>query len=81
MAIKNRHLSKQLVLYPPTHPYIEHDLPLWLEEEEEDEVYHTTSHRIYTLDVIIGGGKPNEDDLIDQILHNQPQIPCLLMSL
>jgi len=39
MNIKNGHLSKQMVLYPPAQPSSEHDLPLWLEEEEEDEVY------------------------------------------
>ena len=38
MTIKNGHLSKQLVLYPPARPSLEHELPLWLEEEEEDEV-------------------------------------------
>jgi len=72
MTIKNGCLSKQLVLYPPAQPSIEHDLPLWLEEEEEDEVYHTTSHPICTLYAIIGGGKPDEYDLIDQILQNYP---------
>lgn len=41
MTIKNGHMSKQLVLYPPTQPLLEHDLPLWLEEEDEDEVYST----------------------------------------
>jgi len=35
MTIKNGHLSKQLVLYPPAQPSMEHELPLWLEEEEE----------------------------------------------
>jgi len=34
-------------------------------------VYHTTSHPKYNLYVVIGGGKPDEDDLIDQILENQ----------
>ena len=51
---------------------IEHDLLLWPKEEEEYELYHTTSHAICTLDVVIGGGQPNEDDLIEQILQNQP---------
>ena len=41
MKIKNGHMSKQLVLYPPTQPLLEHDLPLWLEEEDEDEVCFT----------------------------------------
>ena len=39
MTINNGHMAKQLVLYPPTQPSLEHDIPLWLEEEEEDEVY------------------------------------------
>ena len=56
MTIKNGHFSKQLVLYPLAQPYLEHDLPLWLEEEEEDEVYSATSYPIYTLDATIGGG-------------------------
>jgi len=68
MTIKNGHLSKQLVLYHPAQPSLKHDFPLWLEEEEEDEVYHTTSHPIFNLDVVIRGGKPYEDELIDQIL-------------
>ena len=72
MTIKNGNLSKQLVLYPPDQSFIEHDLPLWLEEEEEDEVYHTTSHPICILHVVIGGGKPDEDDLIDKIPYNEP---------
>jgi len=67
MTIKNGHLSKQLVLYPTSQPSLEHDLPLWLEEEEEDEVY---SSPIYTLDATIGGGQPDEDDLIEKILQN-----------
>lgn len=64
-------LSKQLVLYPSAQPSIEHDLPLWMEEDEY-EVYHTTSHPMCTLDVVIGGRKPDEDDLIDHILQTQP---------
>ena len=69
MTIKNLHLSKELVLYPPTLPSLEHDLPLFLEEEEEYVVY---SSPIYSLDVTIGGGQPDEDDLIEKILQNQP---------
>lgn len=38
MTIKNGHLSNQLVMYPLAQPSLEHELPLWLEEEEEDEV-------------------------------------------
>lgn len=72
MTIKNGPLSKQLMLYPPSQPSIEIDLLLWLEEEEEDELYHTTPHPILTLDIIIGVEKPNEDYLINHILHNQP---------
>jgi len=68
MTIKNGHPSKQLVLYPLAQPSLEHDLPLWLEEEEEYEVY---SSPIYTLETTIGGGQPDEDDLIEHILQNQ----------
>ena len=51
MTIKNGHMSKQLVLYPPGQATLEHDLPLWLEEEEEDEVYST---QLYVLEATIG---------------------------
>ena len=27
------------MLYPPSQPFIEHDLPLWGEDEEEEELY------------------------------------------
>ena len=57
MTIKNGHLSKQLVLYAHAEPSLEHDLPLWLEKEEQDEVYSITSYPIYTLDTTIGGGE------------------------
>jgi hypothetical protein len=56
ITIKNGNFSKHLVLYPLAQPYIEHDLPFWLEEEEEDELYYTTPHPICTLDIITGGG-------------------------
>jgi hypothetical protein len=67
MTIKNGHMSKQLVLYPPAQPSLEHDLPLWLEEEEEDEVY---SAQLYTLEATMGGGQQDEDDLIEHILQS-----------
>ncbi|MCY6488268.1 hypothetical protein, partial [Actinobacillus pleuropneumoniae] len=67
MTIKNGRLSKQLVLYPPTQPSLEHDLPLWLEEEEEDEFY---SAQLNTLETTMGGGQPDEDDLIEHILQS-----------
>ena len=35
-------------------------------------MYHEKPYPICTLDVVIRGGKPNEDDLIDHILQNQP---------
>lgn len=72
MTIKNGHLSKQLVLYPPAQPSIEHDLPLWLEEGEEEEFYQTSLYPVYTLDTITGGGHLDGDKLIDHILQNQP---------
>jgi len=52
MAIKNGHMSKQLILYPPTQPLLEHDLPLLLEEEDEDEVY---SIPLCELEIAMGG--------------------------
>ena len=67
MTIKNGHMSKQLVLYPPDQPSLENDLPLWLEEGEEDEGY---SAQIYTLEAIIGGGQQDEDDLIEHLLQS-----------
>ena len=33
MTTKNGCLSKNLVLYPPAQPSIDHDLPIWLEDE------------------------------------------------
>ena len=68
MTIKNGNLSKQLVLYPPTQPSIEHELPLWLEEGEEEEFYQTSLYLVYTLGIVIGGGQLDDDDLIDHIL-------------
>jgi len=67
MTIKNWHMSKQLVLYPPTQPYLEHYLPLWLEEEEKDEAY---SAQLYALEATIGGGQQDEDDLIEHMLQS-----------
>lgn len=68
MTIKNGHMSKQLVLYPPTQPSLEHELPLWMEEEEEEDgVYYT---QLYTLETTMGGGQIDEDDLIENILQN-----------
>ena len=52
MTIKNGHMSKQLVLYPPTQPSLEHDLPLWLVDEEDDEIYST---QLCALEATIGG--------------------------
>ncbi len=54
MTIKNSHMSKQLVLYPPAQPTLDYDLPLWLEEEVEDEVYYA---QLYALEAVIGGGQ------------------------
>jgi len=80
MTIKNRHLSKELVLYPSTQPSIEHELTLWLEWEEDDEYYHTTTYPIYTLDTITGGWKHDEDDLVDHILRTNLPCPNQFMS-
>ena len=54
MTIKSGSLSKQLVLYPPAQPSIDHDLPIWLEDEEDD-LYNTTP--MCAIDDILRGGK------------------------
>ena len=61
-------MSKQLVLYPPAQPPLEHDLPLWLEEEDEDEVYSTP---LCTVEATKGGPQ-TEDDLIQNLIQNPP---------
>lgn len=66
MTIKNGNISKHVVLYPPAQHSLEHDLPVWLEEEEEDKVY---SAQFYALEATIGGGQQDEDDLIEHLLQ------------
>ena len=61
-------MSKQLVLYPLAQPLLEHDLPLWLEEGEEDEVY---SAPLCTVEATRGGPQ-TEDDLIENLIQNPP---------
>ena len=68
MTIKNGHMSKQLVLYPPAKPLLEHDLPLGLEEEDEDEVYAAP---LCTVEATMGGPQI-EDDLIEKLIQNPP---------
>ena len=68
MTIKNGHMSKQLVLYPPAQPLLEHDLPLWLEEEDEDEFYSTPLCMVEST----RGGPQTEDDLIENLIQNPP---------
>ena len=68
MTIKNGPMSKQLVLYPPAQPLLEHDLPLWLEEEDEDEVYFAP---VCTVEATRGGPQ-TEDDLIENLIQNPP---------
>ena len=67
MTIKNRHMSNHLDIYHLAQPSLEHDLPLWLEEEEEDEV---CSEQLYSLKETIGGGQQYEDDLIEYLLQS-----------
>ena len=67
MTIKNMHMSKQLVLYPLAQPSLKHDISIWLEEEEEYEVY---SAQIYALEATIGGGQQDEDDLIEHLVQS-----------
>ena len=40
---------------------LEHDLPLWLEEEDEDEVYSTP---LCAIETAMGGGPQIEDYII-----------------
>eukprot|EP00253_Pinus_taeda_P006126 PITA_06126 len=68
MTIKNGPMSKQLVLYPLAQPLLEHDLPLWLEEEEEDEVYSAPLCIVEAT----RGGPLTEDDLIENLIQNPP---------
>jgi len=69
MTIKNGHMSKQLVLYPPSQPLLEHDLPLWLEKEDEDEVY---SAPLCAVEPTMGRKPQTEDDLIEKLIQNPP---------
>ena len=61
-------MSKQLVLYPPAEPLLKHDLPLWLEEGDEGEVYSTP---LCTLEAA-KGGLLTDDDLIENLIQNPP---------
>eukprot|EP00253_Pinus_taeda_P024561 PITA_24561 len=55
-------------LYPLAQPLLEHDLPLWLEEGDEDEVY---SPLLCTIEATRGGPQ-TEDDLIENLIQNPP---------
>ena len=68
MTIKNGPLSKQLVLYPPTQPSIDHDLPIWLEDEEY-ELYNIAP--MCTVDAILSGGQLDEYEIINHAIQNQ----------
>eukprot|EP00253_Pinus_taeda_P029422 PITA_29422 len=68
MTIKNGPMSKQLVQYNPAQPLLEHDLPLWLEEEDEDEVYSAPLCIVEAT----RGGPQTEDDLIENLIQNPP---------
>ena len=69
MTIKNGHMSKQLILYRLAQPLLEHNLPLWLEEEDEDEAY---SSPLCTLETAMGGKPQDEDDMIENFIQNLP---------
>lgn len=68
MTIKNGPMSKKLVLYPPAQPMLEHDLPFWLEEGDEDEVY---SRQLCIVETTRGGPQI-DDDLIESLIENPP---------
>jgi len=69
MTVKKNHMSKLLILYPPTQPLLEHDLPLWLEVKDEDEVYSTL---LYVVEIVMGGKPKDEDDMIENLIYNPP---------
>jgi len=77
MTIKNGPMSKQLVIYPPSQPLLEHDLPFWLEEEDEDEVYFAPLCIVETT----RGGPQTEDDLIESLIQSPPPIALSLEEL
>ena len=66
MTIKNMHMSKQLIIYPHAQSLLEHDLPLWLEEEDEDEVYSTP---LCALEIAMGVKQQDEDDMIENLIR------------
>ena len=68
MTMKNGPLSKQLVLYPQAQHSIDHDLPIWVEDEYY-ELYNTAP--MCTVDSILRGGQLDEDELIDHAIQNQ----------
>ena len=47
---------------------LEHNLTLWLEEEDEDEVYSTP---LCVVEPTMGGPQ-TEDDLIEDLMQNPP---------
>lgn len=63
-TIKNKNISKQLILYPPAQPLLKHDWPLWLDEEDEDEVYLTP---LCALGITMGE-QQGEDDMIENLI-------------
>ena len=67
MTIKNGHMPKKLILYPPTQSLLKHDLPLWLEEEDEDEVYSAPP---CAAEIVMRGKPQNEDDIIENLIQN-----------
>ena len=68
-------MSKQLILYPPAQPLLEHDIPLWLEEEDEDEFYYAP---LYALEISYGGKQQDEDDMIENMIQNpSPSVSSL----
>eukprot|EP00253_Pinus_taeda_P023617 PITA_23617 len=68
MTIKNGPMSKQLVLYPPAQPLLEPDLPLWLEEGDEGEVYSAPLCIVEAT----RGGPQTKHDLIENLIQNPP---------
>ena len=68
MTIKNGPLSKQIVLYAHSQRLIDHDIHIWL-EDEEDELYNTAP--MCTVYAILRGVQLDEYELIDHAIQNQ----------